>query len=730
MKLANSGKAGIGATYALLGIAFLSMLLINLFAYLTVINLNEKYATLNDAAMRFKLKILNANLLFREIASGYSAQDMHAVWSIIEDAKLNANSIRSVNADMRLDEDLETFRRTILDCYKAKNVDRPSMDLKRKYDQSIKTMIDKIDTFEDSLKSGINVKMGLVKLLYLALMVNIILIFSFIIYLVWRYTVKRRQYEEELIAAHNSLETLLNAIDSILITVDQKGVITQWNTKADNYFGMRSADMIGRGLFNVLPAFKQYQQHIETVFLSKHGKDFYREKLLVSTNHERFFNIKLVPISQAKGVSGVLLRADDVTEQEMHDELAQQSQKMQIVENIIGGLAHDFNNVLGAITGTISMMRFSIENKSSLEELSANIELIESSAERAVVMVQQMILMVQKQKAEMVQLDLNSSLLHVLRICQNSYPKSINIEANLYDVKSLVKADPVQLALVLLNLCDNAAQAMTSMRKEGEPQGGTLTISIDRICPDKAFRSNHLMATAHSYWIIAVKDTGVGIDKDSLPKIFDPFFTTKKPGEGTGLGLTVVGETLRAHGGFIEVSSEPGQGSVFKVYIPEFAMQEAIPPVPAASSSSSSKPIPLQPVRRAPADNGIPIGSGLVLIVDDEIIMRKTAKNILDKLGYQIITAEDGDEAVKIYSEKATEIALVLLDLSMPRMSGKEAYLEMKKVNPQIKAILVSGFKKDDRIQEVLNLGVNDFIQKPYTMQMLAQGVKKVISPL
>ncbi len=707
------------ATYALLGVAFLSMLCINFYAYVTVTNLSEKYATLNNAAMSFKLKVLNANLLFREIVSGYNSKDMNEVWTLIDDAKVFAGSITEVDPDLKLDEEIGDYKKVVLECYKAKNIEKPTPELRRKYDKVISSMLQKIDTFEDSLKERISLKMGLVKLLYTALMVNIIVIFGFTVFLVWRFASKKKAFEDEIIAAHNDLEALLNTLDSILVTVDQKGMILQWNVKAEKYFGKQADIMIGRLLYNMIPAFKVYQSQIEAVFLSKKTREHFHEKLLIENGHERYFNVILTPISQpSKGIAGVLLRADDVTEQELRDEQVRQAQKMQVVENIIGGLALDFNNVLGAITGTISMMRFSLDNKASLEEVKGNVELIEGSAERAVVMVQQMLMMVQKQKAEMVQLDLNSSILHVLRICQNTYDRRINIEANLYDVKAMVKADPVQMALVILNICDNAAQAMTSMRKEGEEQGGTLSISIDRICPDKVFRAAHLMATERSYWIISIKDTGVGIPPESLPRIFDPFFTTKRQGEGTGLGLSMVSETVRSHSGFIEVSSDVGKGSTFKVYVPEFYVPE----------STESRPLQVQQIKAAPADNGIPVGTGLVLIVDDEAIMRKTAKNILEKLGYQTIAAEDGDEAVKVYAERGKDIAITLLDMSMPHMSGKDAYVEMKKLNPAIKAILVSGFKKDERIQEVLDLGVNAFVQKPYTMQTLAQEVKKVIA--
>ncbi len=715
-------KAGFTATYVLLAVAFLSMLCINFYSYITVVNISDKYSKLNNAAMSFKLKVLNANLLFREIVSGYSGKDMNDVWTLIDDAKSYASYIAQVDAELKIEDEIADYKKVVLECYKAKNVDKPSPDLRRRYDKTINAMIQKIDTFEDNIKQRVGVKMGLVKLLYTALMINIVLIFAFTVFLLWRYDRKKRQSDNEMLAAHNDLTTLINTLDSILITVDQKGAILQWNPKAEKYFGLKPDVVIGRVLYNLIPAFKNYQTQVEAVFLSKRGKEHYHERFIIEAGHERFFNIIFTPITQpSKGISGVLIRADDITEQELRDEQGRQTQKMQIVENIIGGLAHDFNNVLGAITGTISMMRFSIESKNSIEDVKGNIELIEASAERAVVMVQQMLMFVQKQKAEMVQLDLNSSLLHVLRICQNSYDRRINIVANLYDVKACVKADPVQIALVILNLCDNAAQAMTSMRKEGEEQGGTLTISIDRICPDKAFRAAHLMATERSYWIISVKDTGVGIPPENISRVFDPFFTTKRAGEGAGLGLSIVSETVRNHSGFLEVSSEPGKGALFKIYLPEFILASAV-------DESGTNSRPLQLVKKAPSDSGIPVGSGLILIVDDEAIMRKTARNILEKLGYKTVCAEDGDEAVRIFSERHSEIVLTLLDLSMPKLSGKDAYVKMKEIDPAVKAMLVSGFKKDDRIQEALDLGMNAFVQKPYTMQVLAQEVKRVIS--
>lgn len=308
---------------------------------------------------------------------------------------------------------------------------------------------------------------------------------------------------------------------------------------------------------------------------------------------------------------------------------------------------------------------------------------------------------------------MNVSVKHILKICENTFDKRIELVAELFDVKSLVKGDAAQIEQVLLNLCDNAAQAMTTMKPEGEHQGGELTVAIDKVYPDKQYRVEHPKATESAYWIIGVSDNGIGMSRETIQKMFDPFYTTKKRGEGSGLGLAMVNDIIQQHNGFIEVESEIGKGTTFKLYVPEFAK-------PGVEEEEESIQVDVE--------EKIPVGSGMVFVVDDEAIMRKTASGILKKLGYDVIVAENGEEAVDIYKERHNDIALTLLDMAMPKKNGKEAYIEMKEINPELKALLVSGFKKDKRIDDVLELGINGFVKKPYSMVTLAQEIKKVLA--
>ncbi|OGV53093.1 MAG: hypothetical protein A2X49_17320 [Lentisphaerae bacterium GWF2_52_8] len=716
---AREHRSALTATYLTVGIAFVSMVVINLVAYFTIIQSGKTYSAIQTATNTIKLKTTSANLMFREIMSGASTRDMKQVWNLIKESKDISGQLDKFVPKKTLEDKLEAFKKSMLEMQKfyqgRKDEDvQDAFEERRKlqrFAQAIeKALVDvtrEIEKVDKKVEANARGSMRTFNMLYIALFANILILFGFIVYFFTNYIHQRQKVEREMRNTRNNLTTILNSVESMLITVDKDCAVLQWNNAAEKYASIPAARAVGKKVETLVPFLKDFLPHVQTVFLSKKTKEFYRERIV--TDRERFFSIVM---TYNQGLDGVVIRADDVTVQELSDEQLRQSQKMEVVENLIGGLAHDFNNVLGAITGTISLLKYSLENKGgSIDDVKANMDVIESSAERAVVMVQQLLSLSTKDAMKLAPIDLNMIGQHVLKICENTFDKRIELVADLYDVKALALADTAQLAQVLLNLCDNSAQAMTTMRPEGTPQGGRLTMSIDRFCPDKVFRVGHPAAVDDSYWVISVKDTGVGIPPDIVTKIFDPFFTTKEKGEGTGLGLTMVNETIKRHNGFMEVFSRPGEITVFRIYIPEYIQEGPASAAPAIVE----------------AEEQIPVGSGLILVVDDEGIMRKTAKGILEKLGYQVILAEDGEEAVNIFRERHDEIALTLLDMAMPKKSGKEAYIDMKQIQPDLKTLLVSGFKRDDRIIEVLELGINGFVQKPYSMVTLAQEVKKLI---
>ena len=387
-----------------------------------------------------------------------------------------------------------------------------------------------------------------------------------------------------------------------------------------------------------------------------------------------------------------------------------QAQKMEIVGTLAGGLAHDFNNMLGGIIGTLSLMEFNISNNGKIEnsKLIEYIETMNDCGQRASTLVHQLLALSRKQELSFSNVDLNNTVKNVYKICSNSFDKSVKLISRYSDTPAFIKADPTQIEQTLLNFCVNAEHSMTIMRNSYEKWGGELIVSIKEIIADSYFRRTHPEVREGKYYILSVKDTGIGMDSNTISKIFNPFFTTKKKGEGSGLGLSMVYNIINQHGGFIDVYSEPGVGSSFNIYLP--AIENNI----LNENISNKKQI-------------LPKGDGLILIVDDEKVMRETAAEILETCGYRTLEAVNGKDGIEVYMANREEITAVLLDMVMPEMSGKEAYIKLKEINPDIKVILSSGFQQDKRVQEVLILGVNSFIQKPYTLKTLSEAIDKLL---
>ncbi|MCX6984834.1 MAG: response regulator [Lentisphaerae bacterium] len=697
--------------YVVLSVAFLLMTAINIYAYFTIIRMSGKYTTLSSAAIDIKLKATNANLLFREIISGYSDKDMNVVWERLNAAKTSCGGLAEIGQGGAIDGKLSAFKDKLLKFYtsladKAGEPDRKKM--KEEVDAAYDDLIGSIEKIEKSLYDMVEIKLLVFKILYSILIINILGIFGFVIFVIRRFISGRIAMENTLENSKNNLNTILNSINSVLIFVNSGEIIAQWNKSAEQYFSISSQKAVGKNIWELLPFLKPFHTEYEKTFQLQHSSELLRQKVNMGGN-DRYVNVKM---SYAPGINGIVVLLDDVTAHEVRDGQIRQAQKMQIVENMMGGLSNDFNNALGAITGTITMMKYSLETDGgSLDEIRNNMEVIESSAERAVVMVQQLLSVAQRHELCLGNVDLNGVVQHILKLCNNTIDKRISLVGEVHDVRAMTKADAALIEQVLLNLCDNAVHAMTVMRPV-ESQGGTLTVAIDKIYPDRNYRSLHPQALRHAYWIISVSDTGAGMNAETAAKIFDPFFTTKTGLRANGLGLTIANDIIRQHNGFIEVESRPDIGSRFHVYLPETAVAEEAG---------------AEPRTEAHAEEQIPLGTGLILVADDELIMRKTAKGILSKLGYDVVFAEDGEQTVTVFNERHNEISAVLLDMAMPKMSGREAYIEMKKIHPELKVILISGFKKDKRIEEILGLGVNAFIQKPYSMVTLAQEVKKVI---
>ncbi len=387
------------------------------------------------------------------------------------------------------------------------------------------------------------------------------------------------------------------------------------------------------------------------------------------------------------------------------------AQKMEAVGTLAGGLAHDLNNALNGIFAPTAILisKLNVDVPLPHDLASRQLNRIEQSGYRISDMVSQLMAVSYKQELSLTAVDLNVSVKHVVKIAQNTFDKSIEILPEPSPTPARTAADPTQIEQVILNLAINASHAMTIMRDQDETWGGRLEIGIEHVQADKLLLKLNLDLSVNAYWKVSVADTGVGMGDQVLTRIFTPFYTTKEKGHGTGLGLSMVYSIVTQHNGFIEVESKPSIGTTFNVYLPEIDYEE-------------SKALMMDKVET------ISMGEGLILIVDDEEVSRITAEEILKECGYDTITAENGFQATEIYQDKYQEINMVVLDMVMPKMSGKETYAKMQTINPEVKAILVSGFRQDERIETILEMGDIEFMQKPYDMIDFSKLVKRIIS--
>ena len=371
---------------------------------------------------------------------------------------------------------------------------------------------------------------------------------------------------------------------------------------------------------------------------------------------------------------------------------------MEAVGQLGGGVAHDFNNILSAIVGYshLSLMKMSPDDPNRY-----NIEQILVSSGRATTLTQTLLAFSRKQAVNLARIDLNDMLAKFEKFLRHLLREDIELKTRLTNTALPVMADRGQIEQVLMNLVTNSRDAM--------PQGGRIIIETGHVELDQSFIKAHGFGREGVYTLISVTDTGIGIPETIKDKIFEPFFTTKDEGKGTGLGLSMVYGIVKKHDGYINVYSQPGIGTTFKIYLPVAHL--------AAEADQLS------------VDGQIPVqgGTETVLIAEDDESVRSLTASVLRHFGYTVIEAVDGSDAVAKFTENQGSIRLVVLDGIMPKMNGKAVWKEIKVISSRVKAIFVSGYAEDIFTKDGIPEMKASFIQKPYPPMVLAQRVREVL---
>ena len=511
---------------------------------------------------------------------------------------------------------------------------------------------------------------------------------------------ERKQAEEALRESEEKYRRIFENIQDVYYDASLDGTILEISPSIENVSQYKRKELIGKSLYGIYTNPKERDEFLKLILDKGKVSDF--EISLTDkdgSQHPCSITTLLVkdeqnnPIKLVGSMRDISERKQNEEERKKLKAQLQQAQKMEALGTLAGGIAHDFNNLLMAIQGRTSIM---LTKKDSSHPDIRHLKGIEDNVESAADLTRQLLGFARGGKYEVKPTDLNELIKKQNRMFGRT-KKQIAIRGKYQENLWFVEVDQGQIDQVLLNLYVNAWQAM--------PGGGDLYLETENVTLDENYVKPFSIDPGR-YVKISVTDTGTGMDKATREKIFDPFFTTKEMGRGTGLGLASAYGIIKNHGGFINVYSEKGHGTTFNIYLP-----------------ASEKEV----VEEKKSVGDTLRGTETVLFVDDEEMIIEVAEEILEQLGYKVLIARSGKEAIEIYEENKEHIDIVLLDMIMPDMSGSDTYDRMKELDPDIKVLLASGYSINGQATEIMDRGCNGFIQKPFKMKELSQKLREIL---
>jgi len=428
----------------------------------------------------------------------------------------------------------------------------------------------------------------------------------------------------------------------------------------------------------------------------------HEEKIIERRHDESQFSalLNISPIINADNViEHYVVSLKDMSEFETLLAEFNQAQKMEAVGTLVGGIAHDFNNTLAGIVGNIYLAR---TKATALPEVVERLTSVEQLCYQAGEMIKQMLTFARKTTVEMEPLTISSFLKEVIKLHQVSLPENINLETNIEDSDMVIQGDVSQLQQVMMNFLNNARDAVENVK---EPE---ITITLKPFTADDRFQMAHQLVQETHFACIQIADNGSGIEKQKLEHIFEPFYTTKPMGKGTGLGLAMVFGSIQSHQGFIEVESQIDEGTVFKIYLPLIVSDHSKQQIPTIKEMLAT-------------------GNETILVVDDNETIRETAKLVLENLGYKVMLASDGVEAIAVYEAHQSSIDLIILDIVMPHMCGVDAAKAIHQLNPAAKIIFASGYDRGNAFRQSDDLKDAALISKPYRIDELSHTIREFL---
>jgi two-component system cell cycle sensor histidine kinase/response regulator CckA len=513
-----------------------------------------------------------------------------------------------------------------------------------------------------------------------------------------RRDVTARIAEDERVAFQAAL---LAEVDQPVVATDATGRLTYWNEAASRLYGWSVEEVIGKSSKEVFRP--RWPQGTEEMYRALSEVGSWRGPLRHTTRAGEHLDVEVsirMQLDEQRKSRGTIAVIQDVTARRLLEEQLMQSRKMEAIGLLAGGVAHDFNNLLAVITGYTEL---ALRKLRAGDPVAAHLDEVRSAAGRGADLGRKLLALSRRQILRPGPVDVGDAVRDFVRLMERIVGEDVELAIRLPSEPVVARADAVQLEQVLLNLCTNARQAM--------PHGGRLGVVVRASDFDEAFVARHPWARAGAFAEITVSDTGAGMDDATRTRAFEPFFTTRE--EGTGLGLATVYGVVRQHGGLVRLQSEVGAGTTVSVYLPR-ADGTAAPPGRVRAPS-------LAPTETAR-------GGEVILLAEDEPSLRALVATTLTELGYHVITTSDGEEALRAYERHAGEIALVVLDVVMPRLGAREVYERMRTMRPDVKVLLTTGYAPEStRMGELFQRAAVGVLEKPFTTEALAASVRRAI---
>jgi PAS domain S-box-containing protein len=492
---------------------------------------------------------------------------------------------------------------------------------------------------------------------------------------------------------------MLDQAHDAIIMLTLEGRIAYVNPAAEALYGYRAEKVMGKLGYELYPPEDQHALIVAQRDTLAKGSWQGELRLHSLHGHEVFVDVRRTLIRDEKGAPKAQLSISaDITDKKKREALALRNQRLESLGTLAGGIAHDLNNVLAPILMSIALLKLKVSDESGQKLLA----MLEINAERGAQLVRQVLAFGRGAEGDRILVQPLHIAREIEQIVSDTFPKSMRFELVYEREPWSVTGDPTQIHQVLLNLCVNARDAM--------PNGGKITLRFENTVLDETFCAMNQGSKPGAYLAISVTDTGTGIAPNIRDRIFEPFFTTKDIGKGTGLGLSTSLGIIQSHGGFINVSSEVGRGSTFRIYVPANAASVVEEPAVAAKRP------------------GLPRGHNeLILVVDDEQPILNVAKSTLERFGYRVVVAANGAAAVSIYALQRDSIAVVVTDMAMPIMDGPAMAVALKAINPDVRIIGSSGMDGGSGLSAAANAGVSEFIPKPYSAETLLMAIARAI---